>query len=75
MNTAPQTPSGSPRLYNEMQNVGECRYLVNYHDGVKTHPDGSPFFDVSIFSNKRVKDRFVRKLRAAGYTYGSALYS
>lgn len=55
------------KVFNEMQNVGRARYLVNYHDGVKTHNDGSLFFDIAIFSNKVKKDRFVIGLRQQGY--------
>jgi hypothetical protein len=35
------------KQFNEMQNVGKVKYLVNFHDGVKAHRDGSPFFDVA----------------------------
>ena len=51
----------------EMSNVGRCKYLVNYHGGQKTHGDGSPFYDIRIFSNRRKKDAFIRELRSAGY--------
>lgn len=73
VNNAPQpTVSGAPKQYDEMQNVGTCRYVVNYHDGEKLHRDGSLFFDIAIFSNKRKKDRFVRGLAADGYRHRSA---
>jgi hypothetical protein len=35
---------------------------------VATHKDGSPFYDLRLFKNKRVKDRFVRDLQRDGYT-------
>lgn len=50
-----------------LYNVGHAKYVVNHHDGQKTHPDGSPFFDVSIFSNKRELNAFVKELRSKGY--------
>lgn len=53
--------------FNEMQNVGKAKYVVNHHDGVKQRPDGSPFFDISIFSNKRKKGGFVAGLMRRGY--------
>jgi hypothetical protein len=55
------------KLYYEVQNVGSAKYVVNYHDGAKTHRDGSPFYDVRIFTNKRVKAEFVKALVADGY--------
>lgn len=60
-----------PKLYNEMSNVGACKYVVNTYDGHDTHPDGSPFFGIAIFSNKRKKDQFLRRLRTEGYIYGT----
>lgn len=55
------------KVFNEMSNVGSTKYVVNYHDGIDTHKDGSPFYGAALFSNKRVKDRFVKKLLAEGY--------
>ena len=54
--------------YYEMTNVGKAKYVVNYHDGHKTHKDGSQFWDIAIFHNKKAKDAFVRSLIAHGYT-------
>lgn len=54
-------------FYYEQSNIGRAKYVVNYHDGVKTHPDGSPFYDAAIFRNKVKKDRFVGKLLAENY--------
>ena len=39
------------RFYTQ-DNVGHIKYLVNYHDGVKKHLDGSDFFDIKTFRNK-----------------------
>lgn len=55
------------KLYNEMSNIGKCKYVVNYHDGVKTHPDGSQFYDMAIFSNKIKKNNFINELIKNGY--------
>lgn len=55
------------KSFSIMQNIGKCRYVVNFHDGVKTHHDGSPFFDVHVVSNKRALQRFVKGLKADGY--------
>ena len=31
------------KKYNTMRDIGKCRYVVNYHDGIKKHEDGSDF--------------------------------
>ena len=53
--------------YNVRTNIGAARYVVNFHDGVKTHADGSPFYDCHIIGNKRDLARFTRELRRVGY--------
>jgi hypothetical protein len=60
------------KYYNTMSNVGKSKYVVNYHDGVKTHKDGSPFKDIAIFKNKIDNDKFVKKLESEGYKYKMA---
>lgn len=56
------------KTFNTMENVGKVRHVVSFHDGVKTHKDNSPFFDVRTFSRKRDAQRLVRDLKKAGYT-------
>ena len=56
------------KTYYVMSNIGRSRYVVNYHDGEKVHKDGSRFFDVSTYSNKRDCDRFVAWLKKEGYS-------
>jgi len=53
--------------YYEQHNVGTAKYSVSYHDGVQTHKDGSPFYDLKIFRNRKLKEAFLRGLRARGY--------
>jgi hypothetical protein len=48
-------------------NVGKVKYLLNYHDGIQTHKDGSPFFDIKIFSNIRELNKKIKELRKSGY--------
>jgi len=55
------------KTYNIMYNVGKVKYLVNYHDGVKTHNDGSPFDDIKIFKNKVKMNNFIKELVKQGY--------
>ena len=58
------------KTYNIRTNIGKAKYVVNHHDGNKRHQDGSPFFDVAIFSNKRKMDQFIKKLRQDGHAEG-----
>jgi len=50
-----------------MDNIGKAKYTVNCHDGIKTHRDGSPFFDINIFKNKKKRNAFVKQLLNDGY--------
>ena len=56
------------KSYYVKQNIGKCRYVVNFHDGVKTHADGSAFFDIRIAHNKRELNAIVADLQCSGYT-------
>ena len=69
----PETGTGLRKNYYVLENVGKARHVVNFHDGVKTHEDGSPFYDIHILSNKRDRDAFVKDLRSAGYVHRDEL--
>ena len=53
--------------YHVTENVGKCRYVVSFHDGIKIHKDNSPFFDVRTFGNKRKLQKFESELKSSGY--------
>ena len=55
------------KKYKTMQNVGKVKYLVSFHDGEKTHKDGSEFFDIRTFTNKISFNKFVKELQTNGY--------
>lgn len=55
------------KIYNISYNVGTVKYVVNFHDGIKTHQDGSLFFDIALFSNKKKMNDFIKQLKADGY--------
>jgi len=55
------------KIFYEMENVGKAKYLVNFTDGVKKHRDGSDFYDLCIFRNRKKKNAFVRELVLSGY--------
>ena len=48
---------------NEQQNIGKAKFVVNYYTG-KKHQDGSDFYDMRIFKNKKYKNRFINFLKA-----------
>ena len=55
------------KTYNTMSNVGKAKYVVNFHDGEKTHKDGSRFYDMSIFKNAKDLESFEKGLKSKGY--------
>lgn len=48
-------------------NIGHAKYVVNYCDGKHRYDDGSLFYDIRIFKNKRLKDQFIKSLKQLGY--------
>ena len=57
------------KYYNTMFNVGKVKYLVNYHNGINKYSDGSAFYDVRSFKNKKEFNAFVKSLEQKGYIY------
>lgn len=55
------------KRFHVQYSIGKARHVVSYHDGAKTHPDGSPFFDLAICRNKKRLAKFVATLKASGY--------
>ncbi len=47
--------------------IGKAKYVVNFHDGIKKHVDGSEFFDIRIFKNKKSLTSFITELILDGY--------
>lgn len=55
------------KIYYRQDNIGTAKYTVSYHNGKKKHKDGSPFFDIAIFRNKKKLMAFIRELVSDGY--------
>jgi len=55
------------KTFHSMQNIGKVKYLINYHDGIKTHNDGSRFFNITAFKNKKKAAAFEKELVNQGY--------
>lgn len=66
---------GANGIVREFINIGNGqairtpKYSVNYFDGCKFHPDGSEFYNIAIFSNKKERDAFIAHLKAHGYKH------
>lgn len=57
------------KKYNIQTNIGLSKYIVNYYNGEKTHPDGSEFFDIAIFKNKKELTNFTKQLDKEKYEF------
>lgn len=55
------------KVYYTMDRVGSAKYTVNEHDGVQTHNDGSPFFGIALFRNKRKRNTYIKELQDKGF--------
>jgi hypothetical protein len=55
------------KLYRTNPPIGKASFSLSFHDGVKKHGDGSPFWDIRIFKSQRAFDDDVVRLQAEGY--------
>lgn len=55
------------KTYKVMHNVGKSKYIINSHDGIKKHKDGSLFYDINIFKNKTSLNNAIRTFKFFGY--------
>ena len=56
-----------PKTFYRMDNIGKAKYTINFNDGVNSYKDGSLFFDIRIFSNKKKMNDFIKELEIKGY--------
>jgi len=59
------------KRFKRQDGIGKAKYTVSYHDGKKKHKDGSDFFDIKIFKNKKDLSDFVGTLAKQGYKHES----
>lgn len=57
------------KKYYVQYNIGHAKYCVSYHDGVSTHRDGSAFYGIAIFKNKKALAQKEKALLSEGYIY------
>lgn len=60
-------PRKMSKTFYVMHGIGAAKYVVNFHDGVSTHKDGSPFYDIRIFKSKKKMDAFIGTLLSTDY--------
>jgi hypothetical protein len=55
------------KKFNLMYNIGKVKYVINYHNGIDKHKDGSNFFGIYTFRNKKKFDAKIKELKNEGY--------
>jgi hypothetical protein len=50
------------KRFHTQDNIGKAKYTVSWHDGIDKHKDGSDFFNLRIFKNKKLRDKFICEL-------------
>lgn len=55
------------KRFNTMYNIGKVKYVINYHNGIDKHNDGSDFFGIYTFHNKRKFEAKIKALKNDGY--------
>jgi hypothetical protein len=55
------------KQFNLMYNVGMAKYVINIHNGKDLTNDGSLFFGIKLFSNKKLFEKAQRDLIKQGY--------
>jgi len=55
------------KVYYIQYGVGKAKYLVSFHDGVQKHKDGSNFYGIRIFHNKKDLAKFEQGLLKENY--------
>lgn len=50
-------------------NIGRAKYCLSFYDGVSTHGDGSAFYNIAIFKNKKALAQKEKDLLSEGYIY------
>lgn len=47
--------------------IGKAKYCLSFHDGISTHKDGSPFYGIKLFSNKKMLQKTIKHMTQEGY--------
>ena len=55
------------KRFRQQDGIGKAKYTISYHDGKEKHKDGSDFFGIQIFKNKKDLETFRNALLSKGY--------
>ena len=55
------------KVYYIQYGIGKAKYVVNFHDGIQKHKDGSNFYNIRIFHNKKDMVKFEKGLLRENY--------
>ena len=55
------------KRFRQRHGIGRAKYTVSSHDGKKKHKDGSDFFDIEIFKNKKDLNNYMKDLKRKGF--------
>jgi hypothetical protein len=55
------------KRFRQQDGIGKAKYTISYHDGKQKHKDGSDFFGIQIFKNKKDLETFRNALLKKGY--------
>lgn len=55
------------KLFYWQTGIGRAKYCVSFHDGISKHKDGSDFYGMRIFKNKKIMNKFLNDLKVEGY--------
>jgi hypothetical protein len=55
------------KRFRQQDGIGKAKYTISYHDGKQKHKDGSDFFGIQIFKNKKDLETFRNALLKKGF--------
>ena len=55
------------KRFRQQDGIGKAKYTISFHDGKQKHKDGSDFFGIQIFKNKKDLETFRNTLLSKGY--------
>lgn len=57
----------SKKTFKVNPQIGKSKYSISFHDGKKTHKDGSKFNDIKTFKTKTELDKAIKDFEDKGY--------